>query len=525
MKRSLKILCALLTGVLVCLSFPTVLFGWHAPEMGWLAWIALAPLFVALRESTPRKAFVLTFFSALVWYGCSLYWIFRAMHTFGGLSSFISVVVLILLTLFVSTYIAIAPAIASFITRRWRGEFMAWLAVCWTAAEFCRNYLPFNGFPWANIAMSQWRHIHLIQIADLVGIYGIIFLIVWTNACIAEVIASLRGERVRMLAVKIGITIFLVGACVGYGEYRIGYTKDLVSQASPLKIGMVQGNIPQQMKWADDKLMENLNTMRKGSRSLRDAAVDLIIWPESAFPWPVSTDATGITPAALGFDDDELGKLPYLLLGANSEKPNGDYYNSAILFDAKGVIEGRYHKAHLVPFGEYVPYKKLFFFARKLTRPVGNFLAGESYEPLVAGSARIGPLVCYEDIFPELSRKLVRNGAEFLVNITNDAWYGVSSAPYQHMALSVFRAIENRRYLVRATNTGVSAIVYPTGKVSMESAIFTPALIVASVAMLTQITPYTRMGDWFAWACLAYVLLGLAISAVAKYRRSGKHRQ
>ncbi|MFA4874848.1 MAG: apolipoprotein N-acyltransferase [bacterium] len=519
MKTSSQILCALLSGVLVCFSFPTVLFGWHAPEMGWLAWVALVPLIAAVRGATPRKAFSLTFLSAIVWYGSSLYWVFRAMHTFGGLSSLTSALVLVLLTVIVAAYVALAPMAARLVTLRWRGEFVAWLAVFWTAAEFCRNYFPCNGFPWANIAMSQWRNLHLIQIADLIGIYGIIFLIVWTNACIVEIIVRIRGERVRMLAAKIGITAVLIGATVGYGAFRIDEIKAQFAGAPIFKIGMVQGNIAQEMKWAENRLVENVGIMRQGTRQLRDAAVDLIAWPESAFPWAISTEATEIDPRALGMDKDELGKFPYLLIGALSERPDGEYYNSALLFDAKGKIEGRYHKAHLVPFGEYVPYKKLFFFARKLTRPAGNFIAGESYEPLKAGSARLGPLVCYEDVFPEIARKLVKNGAQLLANVTNDAWYGVSSAPYQHLAHSVFRAVENRRFLLRATNTGVSAIIAPTGKASMESAIFTRALIVAPVVLLNELTPYTRLGDWFAWACIAYSLAGIAMVTFARYRK------
>lgn len=519
MRTSTQIIYALVTSILVLFSFPTVLFGWHAPEMGWMAWVALVPLIVAVRNESPRKAFLITFISAFVWFFASIYWVFRAMHTYGGLSSLTSVLVLILLTVIVSAYIALAPMLARFIEMRWRGEFIAWLAALWTALEFCRNYFPCNGFPWANIAMSQWRLLPVIQIADIVGIYGIIFLIVWTNACIVEVIYHIRGDEVKMLYLKVGITVLLIAATIGYGEYRIYEAKAALFNTPHLKVGVVQGNIPQEIKWADDKLVENVNVMRRGTKSLRDAAVDLIVWPESAFPWQISTESSGIDPRALGFDKDELGRLPYLLLGAITRRPDDQYYNSAILFDAKGKIEGKYHKAHLVPFGEYVPYKKAFFFARKLTKPVGNFIEGESFVPLAAGSARLGPLVCYEDVFPEISRELVRHGANVLTNITNDAWYGVSSAPYQHMALSVFRAVENRRFLIRATNTGVSAIISPTGKAFMESAIFTPAVIVAPVGIRTDLTLYTRLGDWFALACAVYASLGILFALIIKFRK------
>jgi len=218
-----------------------------------------------------------------------------------------------------------------------------------------------------------------------------------------------------------------------------------------------------------------------------------------------------------------VGLLPYVLLGSISERPDGMYHNSVVLFDAQGEIKGRYHKAHLVPFGEYVPYKKLLFFASKLTEPVGNFMPGESFEPLDVGGRPAGPLVCYEDIFPEISRRLVSRGAQFLVNVTNDAWYGRSSAAFQHMALAVFRAVETRRFLVRATNTGVSAVVAPTGKINAMSDIFHDAVIVAPIGLRDEITAYVRYGDWFAYACAAYVLVGLVMVAANRIRkRRGK---
>lgn len=521
MKFKTSLAAAVISGVLLCFSFPTVLFGWHAPQMGWLGWVALVPLLLAVRRAEPRRAFLLTFATGVVAYSGSLYWLYRALHTYGKMPPVTSVLVLVLLVLLLSAYLALAPLAARLIQTRWRGEFLALLPVCWTAVELLRNYMPCNGFPWANVAMSQWRMLPLIQIADLVGVYGVIFLLVWVNAFLAELLERARGERVPMLLPKAVVTLLLVGATLGYGFARLHALDAEAPEGGILRVGVVQGNIPQEIKWDERHAAENLDKMRRASRSLRDAAVDLILWPESAFPWPISSRATSIDPRVLGFDAREFGNMPYLLLGAVSENDDDSYYNSAVLFDAHGEIEGRYHKAHLVPFGEYVPYRRLLFFARKLTQPAGNFLAGEGYEPLSAGSAKLGPLVCYEDVFPEIARRLTRHGAELLINLTNDAWYGHSSAAYQHLAIATFRAVENRRYLVRATNTGVSAIVSPTGRVEMETGIFESAILVAPVILRQGQSLYTRLGDWFASACVAYGAIGLGVAFFRRIRQRG----
>lgn len=519
MKLKHQILFSILTGVLVCISFPTLIAGVHFPEMGWLIWIALVPLFFAINDATPRRAFTLTFIAAAVWYSGSLFWVYRAMHTFGRLPVFTSFMVLILLVVIVSVYISLAPLFAKIIEKRWRGESIILLPVCWMAMEIFKNYFPCNGFPWSNLAMSQWKMLPVIQIADIVGIYGLIFLIVWVNVFIVEVIGVLRHERKSFFVPKCVTTCVLLAVTLIYGAYKISSVENSLSRVPSLSVGLIQGNISQDEKWEKGRAEKNLNTYRAGTRRLLESPVDIVIWPESAFPWTFNVSDNIIDPRALGLPTEFLGRLPHTLFGAISENDTDNYFNSAILADGSGNIVAKYHKAHLVPFGEYVPYKKLLFFARKLTQPVGTFLSGNSYEPLKAAGVKFGVLICYEDVFPEISRKTVLAGAEFLANLTNDAWYGVSSAAFQHVALSVFRAVENRRFLVRATNTGVSAVIMPTGKIMIESGIFEPALIVSPIALLNNITPYTRLGDWFAWGCVAYMLFGLIMVIGKRFRR------
>ncbi len=520
MKTLYQIACSILTGILICFSFPTILFGWHAPDLGWFAWIALVPLILVMKRAEPSRAFLLTFITGLVAYAGSLYWVYRAMNTYGGMSSLLSVLGLVLMIMILALFLAIASLSARFIHSRWRGEFIALFPVCWVAMEFLRNYFPFNGFPWSNIAMSQWSSLHIIQITDVVGIYGLMFLIVWVNVMISEVVEIIRGDKVRMFIPKAVATVVLIAASLVYGIVRLDQQSAAKETEGVIKVGLVQGNIPQEEKWAEEKMAQNLHKYRKATRKLRDAAVDLIIWPEASFPWTMGTEQTSIDPRAMGFDEMELNDLPNVILGVLTKRPDGEYHNSAVLFDAKGKRKGLYHKVHLVPFGEYVPYEKVLFFARKLAEPVGNFIAGKSYDPMIADGAKVGLLICYEDIFPEISRKMVKKGAQFLANITNDAWYGVSSAPYQHLALSVFRAVENKRYVVRSTNTGVTAVIAPSGKVEMESGLFEDALIVTPVGLISKTTLYTKLGDWFAWACMAYFVIGLILAFVMKYRRA-----
>lgn len=523
MKTRSQILLAVSSGVLVCISFPTVLFGYKLPELGILGWIALVPLFLAIRDAAPRRAFVLTLVSSLIWYGGSLYWVYRAMHTYGKLSATISTLVTVLLVVVVALYISIAPMLARFVAKRFRGEMIVLLPITWVAVEFLRNYMPANGFPWSNIAMSQYKILPAIQMVDLVGVYGLIFVMVWVNQYVAELICKLRKEAIVNFAQKTAVTVVLMVVVLTYGFIRLHTVPASFRGQPSLSIAMIQGNIDQGEKWEASKAKENLDVYRSGVAKLRNVPLDLIVWPEASYPSYFSTTMASIKPHVLGLTDMEMTSQPYTLMGAVSEEPSGNYHNSAFLFDAHGRIEGQYHKAHLVPFGEYIPWKKLFFFAKKLTQPVGNFIAGTSYEPLEFDGTKMGILICYEDIFPQIARKTTARGAQFLANLTNDAWYGVSSAAYQHLALSIFRAVENRRFLIRSTNSGVSAVVDPWGRTMMESKIFERSLMVGTIAPLTELTPYTRLGDWLAWGSIAYsaIVLSMAIIATMKRRKDG----
>jgi len=518
MKELHKILLALLTGILVSAAFPIYLFGWKAPELGWLIWFALVPLFVAIRDSSYRETFKLSLISTCFFYLSSFFWVVHAMYVYGGLSFPLSLFVMAILVVVMGAIMSVGPAVAIFISKRWRGELIVWLAVSWTVMAFVRNYFPFGGFPWSNLAMSQWKMLPVIQIADLVGVYGVIFLIVWVNVFIAECVFKIRGARVDYFISKVIVTVLLIAMTVTYGFIKSDLVRRDIAGAKTVQLGMIQGNIAQDAKWEVKLAKKHLNAYRSEAAKLVKTPVDLIVWPEASFPWYLKTDIKTIEPQYLGMEDNILGTTPFTFLGAITEDPANNYHNSAVLLDSKGDVLNIYNKVHMVPFGEYVPLQKILFFLERIALPSGTFIPGTSNVPVKAGDMHFVPLICYEDIFPELSRKSVLKGGEFLLNITNNAWFGETSAPYQQLALSVFRAVENRRYLARTTNTGVSAIIDPTGKQVVESSLFEPATIVANVARLSALTIYTRLGDWFAWGCVAYMALGLIVVMVGKLR-------
>ncbi|MBU4485003.1 apolipoprotein N-acyltransferase, partial [bacterium] len=537
-----KYLLAIISGIITMFSFPTVLFGWHAPELGFLAFISLVPLFVAINNVRPRKAFCLAFVTAAICYSGSLYWIYRAMNTYGNLPSVASVAVLVILIIIISAYIAIAPMLSRWVSERSNIPILISLPIFWVICELSRNYIPCNGFPWANLAMSQYSHTTIIQIVDLIGIYGLMFILVWVNQFIAEltifckgnqgcVILSKaknlmksivgRGSFVRSsrtqddnpictnLLSKSVVTLLILTTVVVYGIWRSNDIQKQLSKLTPVKIAILQGNIPQEEKQDPSMKIEVFNKYRRMLKQATNADIELAIWPETAYPWIVRRDLQFLPEKHLGLSD--IGSpFPFNLIGVVAYDDNGGddrtIYNSVMLTDRNGMILDFYDKTHLVPYGEYVPYKKVLFFLKKLVSAIGTFETGKTLEPLNYGFHRFGNLICYEDIFPEISRKTTLLGAEFLVNTTNDAWYGVSSAPYQHLALSVFRAVENRRYLVRSTNTGISAVIDPIGQINMQSDIFTDALIVSYVGAGNIDSVYTRLGDWFAYGCVLYGL-------------------
>ena len=420
----------------------------------------LIPLFFALEKLTRKKAFIVGWVYGFVFFAGTVYWVTHSMSVYGGVSFPVSVLVMLVL----AAYLALFPALFAFIlnSTSYRGlAFALFAGSLWVAFEYLRSEL-FLGFPWALIGYSQTGFLPLIQMADLAGVFGVSFFAVFVNALIYA--SFYRAKGIKEMAKNEAIVICVLALVYAYGVLRIEQIEKQVSTWDKIKVSVVQGNIEQNLKWEAYYKMKTLDTYSLLSKEASKQGAELIVWPEAAMPFYLNYDKQLLPLVA----DVPKTTGAFLLTGAphyeQAEGGNGyKSLNSAFLFSPDGEIAGRYDKIRLVPFGEYVPLRKILFFVDKMAVGVGDFVPGKGAEPIRFKGEGMGVLICYEVIFPSIAREMVKNGATLLVNITNDGWFGSTSGPYEHFAMSKMRAVESRIYLVRAANTGISAIIDPTG--------------------------------------------------------------
>ena len=473
-----------------------------------LAWLALIPLFWGLHNQPPRRAALLGLICGLAYYLPLLYWIVIVLATYGQVPVPIAVLALVFLAFYMSCYLAAFAFLCA--KTESRLSLLVFAPACWVALDLIRARL-FTGFPWMDLAYTQYSLPQLIQVADLAGHYGLTFLMVLANALIFTLAASLIRRKATSPPTLIGAAALLLLMASGYSLWRMHTLPAALAQAEQMEIAVAQGNIPQDQKWQPAFQRETIDTYLRLSQEMFVAKKpQLIVWPETALPfYPYEH------PLFLRLHS-ELTR-PYrtfLLTGApHREKASPDepitYANSAFLLSPDGLVTGRYDKQHLVPFGEYIPLRWLLGFASPLVETLGAFSPGQSNTPLSCQNSRIGVLICFESIFPEISRQQAEAGANLLVTITNDAWFGRSSAPWQHLAMGVFRAVETRKTLVRAANTGISTFIDPMGRIEEASPLFTEYARSQPVALLDGLTCYVRWGYLFPWACLFLTLAGL----------------
>ena len=489
LKASSNRIAALLSGLLLFLCFPR--FG-----SGVLSWVALIPLFYALRAAKPWEGFKTGFLTGLVAHIGILYWISNVVVQYGQLPVYMWIMAMLLLAAYLSLYTA-CFAVGVVALRRRGGALFFSAPLLWTILEFARSHL-LTGFPWENLAYSQYLYENIIQIADLTGIYGISFAIVMVNAVLYNLL-TLRF-RTRYLPAEIAIAFAMIAAIYGYGHFRAAEILETVQKKSSVEVALVQGNIDQNIKWNDRYQLQTLNIYRSLSLGSIPAEGGLIVWPETAAPFYFE----GPGPLRAVIVDAVQASGRRLLFGSPSYDEAGgkvSYSNSAYMLRQDGTVAGRYDKVHLVPYGEYVPLRQLFPFIGKLVVGVGDFRPGTGFNPIESDGRRIGVLICYEAIFPESARDYKQKNADLLVNITNDAWFGKSSAPFQHLSMTVFRAVENRLYLVRAANTGISAIIDPTGKILSQTDLFERTVLKGEVKYIDVKTFYAAYGDLFVYLC------------------------
>lgn len=492
-----RYLLALISGGMLALSFPR-------PGISLLAWFAFVPLFVAAAGASPKVGFKLGFTAGCAAYAGILYWINIVMMSYGKLHWSVSGVLYLVL----AGYLALYPGLVLWLARRLeirRISLLCSFPLLWVGGELIRSYV-LTGFPWANLGYSQYRTLPLIQISDLTGVYGVSFLVAFANVIFYRIWVSMRHRGAPYPVRGLVVMLALLTATLVYGVTAL--TK--VEQGTPQRVLMVQGNIPQDVKWDPAFQESTVQTYERLTRKGCRSAGTLVVWPESALPFYLQGEpAYAARVKALAA---ELKSC--LVTGSPALEKEGDmvrYLNSAFLISPEGAVAGRSDKLHLVPFGEYVPLASLFPFVNKLVAGIGDFSPGKAALPLETGAGKIGVLVCFEGIFPEVARAYVRGGAGMLVNITNDAWFGRSSAPYQHLSMTVFRAVENRVPLVRAANSGISSVIDSKGHIRGMTPLFEEATLSAEVRQGSGSTFYNRHGDLFALLCLgAGILLGVA---------------
>jgi apolipoprotein N-acyltransferase len=475
------VLLAVVSAVLQVLVFPS--FSYAA-----LAWICLAPLMYALclRELSVRAAFWVGYLCGILWYGGTCFWLYHTMHLYGGLSKAMSVGVAVLAGLYLGLYHGLFAALLARIAERGATKIALVAApFLWVAVELARYHV--TGVPWDLLGTAAVDNLGIAPLARWTGVYGLSFVIALVNAAFAW--AWYRRTLLNLVA-----ALLLAGLLQTGTLYRL--------PASPTTHAatLVQQNVPINPPgtWTADYFDRMIADLANMSHTPKDGTEPkLIIWPESPSPFYVSDVKFRSWMSTLATNEKS-----YVIAGSLGEgKSEREVYNSAVFVDPRGEFVGRYDKNRLVPFGEYVPYKDLLFFAQKLTREVSEFSRGNQRNVLDIGAGKVGVFICYESIFPDEVRQFARNGATVFVNISNDGWYGPYGAPGQHLNQARMRAIENDRWVLRATNTGITASIDPYGRVVARAERDIRTTLDAPYANVQRLTFYTRFGDWFAYLC------------------------
>ena len=450
----------------------------------------------------PMRAFLLGLTAGFVYFIGTIYWTGTVVSTFGGLAAPVAALAAVLLAGYMALFPALAALMTSRLVNRAGAGALFFAPAAWVATEFFRGYL-FGGFPWVPLGNSQVTVLPVAQLASALGVYGLSALVSCVSAAIAYALLTTGRQRVAAVA-AIAVVLGTVG---GWGTWRIA-DGSLTREGTPLRVGLVQGNIPQDQKWKSGEARRIFTTYLAMTRDVVKRGAEFVMWPESSTPFMFEEDGEGEStlralaretgvPILFGSDQVDRSRQPLRL------------YNAAFMVTPTGDTAAVYRKIHLVPFGEFIPFKGVASFVSPLVDSLGEFAPGDSMVMLPVGSHLISTAICYEVVYPSLVRQAVQGGSELLTTITNDAWYGQSSAPYQHFEMASMRAIEQGRYLARAANTGISGVVDPYGRVVRQSAIFEQAGIVEDVRLLTTRTVYSRLGDVIAYLSIALMAVAL----------------
>ena len=542
-----SLLLALSSAALLIFSFP----GFNQP---WCAWIGLVPWLILLRAVSVRGACLWSWLIGFLFFLGSLWWLV-----------YVTTIGWIVLCAYLALYFAAFGCIVHqweawreatnhkrHVTRKSGcvvadGLSLVAIPSAWVALEYARSH-ALSGFGWNLLAYSQTSWLPVIQLADVTGVWGVSFLIVFVNAAIAKLV---RGNGRRQQATKkskllTAYCLLLIVIVLGYGTWRLQH----LPLSSSVKIAVVQGNIPQEEKWETEFAEKILQRYEWLTNTAAKTQPDLIVWPETSVPSYVPVDAEvtrRVTALAKAVKRPLLVGAPVVQLEEGG--PTFSLFNSALLIDAAGQLRAQYAKLHLVPFGEFIPGERWLPWLRAILPPIGDFVPGRAWTVFQTTISNFdfrvtnvnsqfairnsklpfSVLVCFEDVFPELARRFVREGARLLLVITNDAWFGPTAAAYQHTQASTFRAVELRVPVVRAANTGWSGCIDPTGRWianvrdAQGAELFVPGTVTCALPITEEHTLYEHWGDWFAILCVIITVVGLS-DVVLRTRRSTRTR-
>jgi apolipoprotein N-acyltransferase len=511
------------SGVLQVVIFPT-------PDLHWLCWIAFAPLLAAVlrpraagsphasadtwRPASPLQAFLLGWLAGFIWAIGSCYWIFSVMNGYGGLGAPVALGVLVAFCVILGGHTAVYTWLLSLLANGARDpraglrRALVLAPVFWVAMEYFRT--AFTSFPWNLLGTVQVNNISLTRVATATGVYGISFEILLVNAGFAA--AWVTRQRARR--------VLLIASLVATVALQASEFIPAPALPAPGTALLVQPNLKLMQRWTAESFQQMLDRLHAISvppppaESLGDPLADLVVWPESPAPFFVNDEHFRNTISQIAMQSRAwviTGSIGVAGPGTGLQPEN--IFNSASLVAPNGVWTARYDKIHLVPFGEYVPYKSFFGFAHQLTREVGDFVPGTRRNVFNLGRYKVGAFICYESIFPGEVREFAAHGAQVFVNISDDEWFGHSAAPGQHLNQARMRAVENGRWLLRSTNTGLTVSIDPYGRVVERAPRDVLTALHAPFGVVTATTFYTRHGDWFCWLCVIISLVALAASA------------
>jgi len=494
-----RLLLALASGAALALSFPSY-------DFSLLAWISVGLLILASSGARPAVAPLYGFVHGLLFYPICLTWIEAVVHQYGNVPPVIAAGLVLLIAIIFGMITAVfswGVAVAST-----KGPALACTLApfLWVALEFARTHVPIIGFPWNLAGYAASGNLALVQLTAVTGIYGLSFVVAGFGAALAY--AILVGSKHAWRAVLISLAVLVLIAVSG------GYF--VPSAQTHYTAHLVQTNFPQSYAYPPDWLPQHaaeLDLLERISIEAATKVPGLIVWPE--VPAPFSLQDAPFAERARQVARDAGQDF---LVGVEDWRRNSagkwDATNSAVLLAASGARLFTYDKIHLVPFGEYVPLRKWLRFAGKLTADIGDFAAGTRYQVGSLPGGTFGAFICYEAIFPDEVRRFTAGGAELLINMSNDGWFGRSAAPAQHVMMARVRAVENRRWLLRDTNNGFTVDVDPYGRTVAQLATDMRGQLDAPYDFRSDLTLYARFGDWFAWLSVVASagLLGMARS-------------